>query len=73
MDKIFVIVWHMFMGGDAGEPYKFLAKPFPTQEICRNVIMETMREYDRDKVIKRNFYVDCMNFDDIKHLEIPGV
>ncbi len=65
MDKIFVIVWHVFMGSHAGEPTQWMPHAFSDESICRSFITETMKWADRDKEIHRNFYVDCMNFSDL--------
>ncbi len=72
MEKIFVIVWHVFMGPHAGDPTQVLLHAFSTEEVCRASIAKAMGDYDRDRLVHRNFYVDCMNIKDVPN-GLPSV
>lgn len=67
MDKIWVIVWHVFLGGDVsdGKPMNYAGIPFQSEVDCREFILQGMQKYDRDKQLPRKFYVDCMRLDKI--------
>lgn len=66
MDKIFVIVFHLFNGNmDDGTIFRWIAQPFSTKENCQYLIAEALRDYNRDKVIQKKFYVDCIEAKDL--------
>lgn len=75
MLKTFVIVWHAFLGGDVndGKLLQWLPHPFPTQEICYSFVSSAMQDYNRDKLISKNFWVDCIPFDPVKLQGLPTV